>query len=449
MRILLVNPMNSGYYYRLGAVYPPLGLCYISSVLKNAGNSVKLIDMNVESFDWKHFNYSDFDIVGVSTDTVRFPLAREISLTAKAQGVITVLGGPHVSAEYGQILTEQVCDYVILGEGEYTFEKLVQSLQNNERYPLLDGLCYLRDGVIFAKPAKLIEDLDHLPLPDRENSKLYRTKFDRKPATSVITSRGCPFDCEFCSASQFMGRVVRKRSVENVIEELKQVKDLGYGSVIFFDDNFTIEKHRTIELCEQMMKNRLDFSWWAFSRADELLGKEDLLEAMARSGCKMLFIGFESAEDEVLNEYEKKLSSSIALEVAKLLKKYKIDLFASFIMGALNDTKESIKKTVQMAKKLGAQIVQFSILTPYPGTRLYEKLKKKISVKDLSLFDGTNLVFDHPKFSSKDLKKLFVKAYYSVYTAPRLIFTRGIPFLIKLLKTREKTITMEIAHQKT
>lgn len=443
MKILLINPRDEGYYYRLGAIYPPLGLSYISSVLKNDGHFVKLIDMNVESLDWRNYDYSYFDVVGISADTVRFSLAKQISLTAKMQGVVTVLGGPHATAEYEQILREQVCDYVILGEGEYTFLRLVKALESKEKYPSIDGLSYLKDGTVITSPSKLIENLDELPLPDRENSRLYKTKFDGKLATSLITSRGCPFDCEFCSASQFMGRRVRKRSVESVIEELKQIKELGYDSVIFFDDNFTIDKTRTIELCEKILKNNLTFSWWAFSRADELLGKEDLLEAMSKSGCRMLFIGFESAEDQVLDEYGKRASSSIAFEVAKLLRKYKIDLFASFIMGALRDTKESVMKTIRMAKRLGAQIVQFSILTPYPGTRLYERLKSKINTNNLSLFDGTNLVFEHPTFSTKELKKLFLKAYYSVYTTPRLVFTRGIPFLIKLLINREGSFRLQ------
>ncbi|ABV34276.1 B12-binding domain-containing radical SAM protein [Pseudothermotoga lettingae] len=438
MRILLVNPSNKGYYYRLGAVYPPLGLFYISSTLKKIGHSVRVIDMNVEPFDWRNFDYSSFDVVGVSTDTVRFPLAKQICQVVKSQGVITVMGGPHATAEYEKILTDGICDYVVLGEGEVVLPKLLEALKNNERKPDLSGLCYIENGTIVSKKPEFVEDLDLLPFPDRENFTAYRTMFDKKMATSVITSRGCPFNCEFCSASQFMGMRIRKRSVENVVEELKILKKMNYGSVIFFDDNFTIDKTRTIKLCEQMLKENLNFSWWAFSRADELLGKEDLVEAMSKAGCKMLFIGFESAEDEILQEYNKKLSSSIAFDVAKLLKKYKIDLFASFIMGALNDTKESIKKTIKFAKKLGAEIVQFSIMTPYPGTKLYEKLKSKITVKDLSMFDGTNLVFQHPKFSPDELKKLFFKAYYSIYSTPRLIFKRGIPFLIKLLSTGQQ-----------
>ncbi|WP_448535220.1 B12-binding domain-containing radical SAM protein [Pseudothermotoga sp.] len=438
MKVLLINPAHRGYYFRLEAIYPPLGLMYISSILKRANYPVTLIDMNVQPFDWRNFDYSDFDVVGISVDRPRFPLAKQIALRAKNHGVITVLGGPHATAEYKSILREGICDYVVLGEGERTFLQLIESLEHGEPHTEIDGLAYLLEGEVFAKPPEFVQSLEELPLPDRENVKLYKTKFCGQPATSMITSRGCPFDCEFCSASQFMGCRISERSVENVLKELELVKKMDYGSVIFFDDNFTLNAKRTIELCEGMLKRNLNFRWWAFARADELLNREDLLEAMSKSGCKMLFIGFESAEDKVLKEYKKGLSSSIAFEVIKLLKKYKIDVFASFVIGALSDTKESIMKTVQFAKKLKASIVQFSILTPYPGTRLYERLKSKILSKNFSLYDGTHLVFEHLNFSLSELKKLFVKAYYCVYTSPRLIFTRGIPFLLKLLKNREK-----------
>ncbi|HBT39296.1 MAG: Radical SAM domain protein [Thermotoga sp. 50_1627] len=449
MKVLLINPAHRGYYFRLGAVYPPLGLMYISSVLKRANHCVTLIDMNVQPFDWQKFDYSDFDVVGISTDTPRFPLAKQIALRAKNRGTITVLGGPHASAEYESILKEGICDYVVLGEGEHTFLQLLESLEHGEPHPQIDGLAYLSEGEIFARPPKFAQSLDELPFPDRENVKLYKTKFSGRPATSMVTSRGCPFDCEFCSASQFMGRRIRERSVENVLEELELIKKMGYGSVIFFDDNFTLNTKRTIKLCEGMLKRNLNFRWWAFARADELLNRKDLLEAMSKSGCKMLFIGFESAEDNVLKEYKKGLSSSIALEVVKLLKKYRIDVFASFVLGALNDTKETIMKTIRFAKKLKASIVQFSILTPYPGTRLYENLKNKLLSRDFSLFDGTHLVFEHPRFSPSELNKIFIKAYYYVYSSPRMIFKRGIPFLLKLLKNREKDRSFDLSFGET
>ncbi|WP_241240662.1 radical SAM protein [Thermotoga sp. Ku-13t] len=395
--------------------------------------------MNVQQFDWRNFNYSSFDVVGVSTDTPRFPFAKQIALRARQHGIVVVLGGPHAPAEYDTILREGICDYVILKEGEHTFLRLIESLERKEIHPHLDGLAYLVDGEIFVKPAKFVSNLDELPFPDRSNLKFYRTKFCGRPATSVVTSRGCPYDCEFCSASQFMGKKIRERSVENVLEELKLIKKMGYGSVIFFDDDFTLNTKRTIRLCEEMLKHGLCLYWWAFARADQLFKREDLLEAMSRAGCRMLFVGFESAQDETLKEYKKGLSSSIAFDVARLLKKYRIDLFASFVLGALSDTKETIMKTIKFAKKLGAEIVQFSILTPYPGTRLYERLKNKILTRDFSLFDGTHLVFEHPKFSPSQLRNLLFKAYYHVYSIPRLIFKRGVPFLIKILKNRQES----------
>ncbi|PLV60339.1 radical SAM protein [Thermotoga sp. KOL6] len=437
MKILLVNPYSGGYYYRLGAVYPPLGLMYISSSLKQKGHKVELIDMNVEKLLWKTFNFREYDVIGISTDTVRFPIAKEIAKRAKSQGVTVIIGGPHATAFHKEILREEICDYVILGEGEKTLPSLLEVLKARERNIFLPGVAYLKDGEVIAHSPSFIENLDEISFPDRSKVNLYRTKFAGRKATSLITSRGCPFNCEFCSASQFMGRKIRWRSIENVIEELELLKRMGYGSVIFFDDNFTINPKRVMRLCETMIERNLGFKWWAFSRADELLEKEDMVEAMAKAGCKMLFIGFESASNEVLEEYGKDMKSEIAFEVVKILKKYKIDIFASFVIGALRETKETIEKTIKFAKKLKASIVQFSILTPYPGTALFEKLKRKILEKDWRRYDGTHLVFKHPSFSQKELRKLFIKAYYSVYTSPRLIFRRGIPFLFRLIFHKE------------
>ena len=439
MRVLLINPLNTGYYYKLRAIYPPLGLAYLSAVLRRKGHKVKIIDMNVEKFNYENFDYTNFDVVGISTDTTRFPLVSKIARVIRKQNIPVVFGGPHASAEVNHILKDRIADYVVLGEGEKAFLNLIEALEAGEKYPEISGIAYLEGDFLKIYPKEFIKDLDEIPFPDRENLPMdrYKTKFDGKPATSLITSRGCPFNCEFCSASQFMGFLWRKRSVPNVLEEVKLlVKKYGYGSLIFFDDNFTLDPKRVIEISEGILKNDLKISWWAFSRADELVRHEDMVEAMAKSGCKMLFIGFESSSDEVLEEFNKKLNSSIAFDVVKILRKYKIDIFASFILGALNDTKETIKKTVRFAKKLRASIVQFSILTPYPGTRLFEKLRFSLLTRDFEKYDGTNLVFAHPNFTPKELKRMFVMAYYYIYTSPRLLFKRGFPFFWRILKTK-------------
>lgn len=442
MRILLINPPNHGYYYRLGAFYPPLGLGYISSLLREKGHVVRIVDMNVQNINPSEMHFEDFDLVGISVDTVRFRAASVLASIAKSKGATVVMGGPHASAETEEILRSGLADYVVMGEGELPFLHLVEAIENGEKYPDVKGIAYLKDGEFTFSPGEFVKDLDTLPFPDRESLPMnaYRTKFDGKRATSLITSRGCPFDCEFCSASQFMGRLWRKRGVENVLEEIKLlVRKFDFGSLIFFDDNFTMDPKRVVNICEGILKNDLRISWWAFSRADEIVGHEDMVEAMAKSGCRMVFVGFESADDEILSEYKKRLDVSTASRAVEILKKYRIDIFASFIIGALSDTRESIKKTIQYAKKLGASIVQFSILTPYPGTRLFAKLRDKLVTRNYDLFDGTHLVFKHPRFNPNELRKLFVKAYFKVYTSPALLFKRGLPFFWKLLRKKENT----------
>ncbi len=444
MRILLVNPSDSGYYYRLGAFYPPLGLAYLGAVLRREGHSVRIVDMNVDDFNYKAGAFSDYDVVGISSDTVRIQLACDIALEAKKKGKKVIMGGPHPTFDFERLLKKGIADYVILGEGEEALPKLLKSLSEGNPYPEIDGVAYKKGEKIEVRPPKFVKNLDDLPFPDRDLLPLekYKVKFDGKRVTSLVTSRGCPFNCEFCSASQFMGLLWRKRSVANVLDEIEILyKKYGYRSLIFFDDNFTLDPKRVIEISEEMLKRDVKISWWAFSRADEVLGHEDMLEAMSKSGCRMLFIGFESASDEVLKEYNKKLKSEIAFEVIKLLKKFRIDVFASFILGAQRETKDMIWKTVKFAKKLakiGASIVQFSILTPYPGTRLFAKLRNILYTRDPEKFDGTHLVFKHPNLSREEMENLFKKAYFYIYTSPKFLFKRGLPFFFRLISNKPR-----------
>ncbi|MCD6449508.1 MAG: B12-binding domain-containing radical SAM protein, partial [Thermotogaceae bacterium] len=295
MKILLINPRDSGYYYRLGAFYPPLGLAYLGAALREKGHHVKIVDMNVEDFDYKGGALSNYDVIGISSDTVRIQLACDIALEAKKMGKIVIMGGPHPSFDFARLLNMGVADYIVLGEGEKSMPELLESISKGEPYPEIDGVAYKTEEGVKVFPQKFIKNLDSLPLPDRDLLPLdkYNVKFDGKRATSIVTSRGCPFDCEFCSASQFAGLLWRRRSVESVLEEVELLyKKYNYRSLIFFDDNFTLSPERVIEISEGIVKKDMKISWWAFSRADEILGHEDMVEAMAKSGCKMLFIGF-------------------------------------------------------------------------------------------------------------------------------------------------------------
>ncbi len=443
MKILLVNPINPSYYYRFGLIFPPLGLGYLSSSLKKSGHHVKILDMNIEGVgNSYHQDYRDYDLVGISCDTVRFPVAKMIAKKVKEQGVKVVLGGPHPSVDALNILKEGIADYVVLGEGDESLVSLVNSLEKGEKEPEIGGVGYVREnGEIYLSPIKFISDLDSLPFPDWDEISLdkYHWESYGKKSMSIISSRGCPFDCEFCSVSQLMGRRWRKRSVDNVIEEIKILeRKYGYEFLVFFDDNFTVDPKRVIKLSEGILKEDLHSNYFAFSRMDEIVGHEDMVEAMAKSGCKMLFIGFESANEEAMKEFNKHENVSMAYEAVRILKKYHIDVFASFILGALSDTRKSIKKTIKFAKSLKSKITEFTILTPLPGTRLYRKLEPKLLTKEYSQYDLTHLVFKHPKFTPQELRKIFVKSYISIYSSPKKLFTIGLPYLKKLIDTREK-----------
>ena len=440
MRILLVNPINPSYYRRFKLITPPLGLGYLSSSLRREGHQVTILDANVQPFAARTYNYAAYDLVGVSSDTARFPWAQLIAESAKGRGVPVVMGGPHASVAAPAILESGTADYVVLGEGEESFPRLVAALAEGDREPELDGVGFRRrDGTVRISPTRFIDDLDSLPLPDWEALSLdkYRwTPFGHR-AMSIVASRGCPYDCDFCSVSQLFGRRWRKRSIASVIEEMEiLVNDYLFDYLVFFDDNFTVNPKRVIELSEEILRRQVKVEWMAFSRADEIVGHEDMVEAMAAAGCRMLFIGFESAHDEVLKELNKKASASVAHEAVAILKRHGIDTFASFILGAERDTRSTIRDTVRFARRLGARIVEFSILTPLPGTRLYRRLESRLLTRDFSRYDLTHLVFRHPAFSPEELRRIFVRAYVSVYITPDKLFSFGLPFLKQLLATR-------------
>ena len=442
LNILLINPINPSYYYRFGLLFPPLGLGYLTSILKKHGHKVRILDMNIENFDFRHYDYSEYDLIGISSDTVRFPWATLIAKEVKKQNKLILMGGPHPSVDPINIIKSKIADYVVLGEGEETFLKLVDSIDKGELYPKIKGVAYLDNNEeVYISSLTFISDLDSVPFPDWDALYInkYKNKYYGKRAVSIVSSRGCPFDCEFCSVSQLMGRRWRKRSVDNVIEEMKILKyKYGFEFFVFFDDNFTVDPKRVIELSERMLKENLNVEWFAFSRTDEIVGHENMVKAMAKAGCRMLFIGFESASDEAMKEFNKMESVSISYDAVKILKKNNIDIFASFILGALSDNLQSVKKTVKFAKSLKAKIDEFTILTPIPGTRLYKKLESKILTKDYSLYDMTHLVFKHPNFTPEQLRKIFIKAYISVYATPDKLFTMGLPFLRKVLLSNKK-----------
>ncbi|MFO8031579.1 MAG: radical SAM protein [Desulfohalobiaceae bacterium] len=250
----------------------------------------------------------------------------------------------------------------------------------------------------------------------------YKTHLGQKRATSIISSRGCPFNCSFCASSQLFGLKWRPRSPESVVEEVQEVqKRYQVANTLFMDDNFALDPKRTIKICELMQKKGLDLNWLCTSRVNTIVENEDMVQSMSDAGARMVFLGIESTDPEVLKNYNKGISPDLAVQALKLLNKYKIKTMASFIIGNTKENKKMIKNTIKFASKLKPELAQFSILTPYPGTQLFHKVKDRIITWNWSLYDGLHATIRTDQVKPEKLEQLLKWAYVSFYLHPRKI----------------------------
>jgi len=421
MKILLANPPVGFSYYNMGLSRPPLGLAYMAALLTDT-HHVEIVDFNIERGSWKHKSYADFDIVGISADTARYSVAMKIARLAKAAGATVVMGGPHVSFFDTDALESGAVDYIVRNEGEYSFRSLVKFLSHEIPIEEVPGLSYMADsGIVRTPNPPFITDLDSLPFPARELLPLrrYKEKIDGRPMTTMITSRGCPFNCNFCSSSQFSGVRWRPRSVEGIFEEIELVyRKYDYKAINFIDDNFTLNPDRAVKLSERIIASGFDLNWEAMSHVETVVKNPGMVKTMARSGLKWMFLGFESGSQEILNEYGKKSTVQDAKKAVDILHENGVKIIGAFILGALGDNERTMKETIDLAKSLNPSRAQFSLLTPYPGTRLFERVKEKLLTKNWEMYEGLHPTIKLDKITPQILNRFLFKAYASFYLRP-------------------------------
>lgn len=419
MKVLLINPtnsvgINSNFFVNL---YQPLGMAYVASTLEKNKIKVKILDALAEGFETENIygnkkvlglSYDDIEkkvkqykpqIIGISTPfSFQAAEAHQMARIAKKAdpNIIVVAGGTHATIQPQEILNDKNFDYVIRGEGEYSFLEFVKAIGNRIPVRKLPGLSYInkKNELINNPKNPPILELDKLPLPARHllPMKKYEQASKKgkviegllsfgKNRTSIITSRGCPFTCTFCSVNQIMTRCWRGRSPKNVIKEIKSCVNkyhIKYFDIL--DDNFTLDPNRTKEICRLIIKNKLKITWSTPNgiRADRV--DDELIKLMKKAGCIQVKVAPESGSQKVLNNIIKKhLDLKKVEEAVTLCKKNRLSVEAFFVIGFPQESEKDIMDTINFGKKLrklGCDFCYFFIATPYVGTEMYDNALK-------------------------------------------------------------------------
>lgn len=417
MKISLIEPKSPGYHVFSGYLLPRLGPPLLGKILKDKGHEVKIFCEDISEIDWSEVYCSD--LVGISTITSTAPRAYLIADKIRGRKIPVVMGGAHPTFLPEESLEH--ADYVVRGEGEETVTELVQFLEGTLSIEKIRGVSYWKNGSPKHNPLRPpIKDLDSLPFPDLTLIKGY----EKIKITPISTSRGCPYNCIFCSVTKMFGHRYRYRSPENIMKEIEE-KNPQY--IFFYDDNFTANLPRAKKLLKLMIEKGLTPPWSAQTRTEVVRDKE-LLNLMRASNCFLLHLGLESINPETLKAYNKKQETEDIVKSVKILAKYGIKVHGMFVLGSDADTLKTIKKTVKFAKKSAIFTTQFLILTPLPGTELYTQLEneKRIFTKNWSLYDGHHVVYQPKQMSIWELQTETFKAmrkFYSLKTTLKFFAT--------------------------
>ncbi|MEW6556601.1 MAG: radical SAM protein [Elusimicrobiota bacterium] len=365
--------------------YQPLGLLYVSSSLENYGIATDFMDQSVDNFsiaDLKNkLNAEKYGFIGFYSDSTLKSIIceyiREIKNTLK---IPIVVGGP--GTLNNKAFFDAGCDIVCNGEGEVTICEIVEYLKGKKHLNEIKGISYCKNGkIINNEPRELIRDLDILPFPDRKKTQFNKYydfhKFTmRTPFTSIITSRGCPYNCSFCTSHVFWKRKVRLRSPENIVKEINEIlKKHKLKYVYFLDENFGLNIKWLFEFCNLLIKKKYDFHWCCAINPFSFEGrKQETMEIMKQAGCDHMILGLQSAVPEILKNINRDPQQpEAAAETIRIAKKLGILIQLEMIFGLPGDTEETIKQSIDYTISVNPHISGFFALTVLEGSEIEQK----------------------------------------------------------------------------
>ena len=429
----MVDPPKPKWWLLADTVMPPVGLAYIAGFLRSRGIWTRVIDCTALRWDWDRLARAleklEPDVVGVGGPTCYADRALKVLEIAKeilGPGVLTVAGGPHFSILAEESLLESpFLDVVVVGEGELTAYELVRAVEEGRDLRGVLGLAFRGPNgrVVFTSERPLIKDLDSLPTPawDLLPMDRYRLVAWGKRATMLVSSRGCPFSCSFCSERIFWRGVWRPHGPKRVVDEMELVRERYNKDLIWFgDDTFNLSRERNVAICREIIERGLDVHWGMEARADLLVRDKDLIGLMKEAGLFWVLVGVEGVSDAELRRYGKNLTLSQVKEAFKVLRNHDIITQAMFVIGERKDTRETILAKEKLAEELGADFAIFTPLTPFPGTPLYEEAMKKgwIEVHDWSKYDLAHVIMPTETLSRREVHSLMLACYRRFFLRP-------------------------------
>ncbi|MGD9131779.1 MAG: radical SAM protein [Candidatus Bathyarchaeota archaeon] len=436
MQVTFVNPPYPTGSHR-HPPFIPLGIGYLAAVLEKNGYDVNVIDCQALKLTSKEveneLHKRQPDIVGLTSTTLTYKPALEIIKAAKKAlpNCLTVIGGSHVTFWDEEALEEcPQLDVVVRKEGENTFLELVQRLEAGKSFGDVLGITYRKDGkTVKTKDRPYIEDLDSLPYPAFHLFPLKQFNKYGNIIFPVMTSRGCVFWCEFCTAVRMFGRKYRMRSPKNVVDEIEYLyKKYGEKQYTFYDDAFTVDQARTKEICNEILRRGLNIKWDCETRVDMVT--KDLLQKMKEAGCIAVWYGVEAGSQEVRDAMKKGISDNQTFNAFRWTQEAGLIAVASIILGFPGETRETAWESVKLLKKINPDEIGIYIATPYPGTPMYDHVKKMgwLKIRDFNKYDTATPIFETPTMSMKELKEIHDKAHQSFYIRPIYIlraFSKG------------------------
>jgi radical SAM superfamily enzyme YgiQ (UPF0313 family) len=412
LKILMIEPKSPGKHIFSRYAIPRLGLPILGTIAKRLGHDVRIVFEEQRALQKGDMAWAD--AVCVSTITSTAPAAYRFADQARQAGAAVIIGGPHATFLPEEGL--QHADFVMRGEAEESFPAVLEVLSKERSPAEVPGLSFRLDGEIRHNPLpERPTDMDRVPIADFSLVAGMKGWFHRG-VIPIQTSRGCPHHCSFCSVTPMFGHRMRYASNERVAEELERRR--GSGDAMFiYDDNFCASPRRTKELLDYLLSRGVFFPEWSAQVSVRAARDEQMLSLMARAGCRVVYVGFESIQQESLDLFHKRQGEDDIRAAVRAFHRHGIRVHGMFITGSDTDTVENIRATARFAIEEDIETVQFLVLTPLPGSAFFTEMEQagRIQSHDWSLYDAHHAVFQPRNMSVATLMEETMNGMAKVY----------------------------------